>query len=196
MRHADLTWPRNHEEIVAVITQGNKMNRPWLRLLSIGALALLSQLAHAQYSWIDDKGVRVFSDRPPPPGTPDGRILKMPRGLDQRPEQANPAAAPPAVPAASPSAPDKTAAPTLAARDADFRKRAAQREADEQKAAQEAANKAAKDENCRIARENERALASGMRISRVDEKGERVMLSDEERAQRLERSQRNLKSCM
>ena len=168
------------------------MNRPWPRLLCAGALALSSLLAlsaHAQYSWIDEKGGRVFSDRPPPPGTPAGRILKAPRGLDPRPEPAENGAAAAAAPAARPKA------PTLAERDAEFRKRTAEREAAEQKAAQESSNKTANEENCQLARENERALSSGVRVSRIDAKGERVFLSDEERARRLESSQRTLKSC-
>jgi hypothetical protein len=60
------------------------MNRRWLRLLCAGALALTSLLAHAQYSWLDDKGTRVFSDRPPPPGTPPSRILKAPGTGERR----------------------------------------------------------------------------------------------------------------
>jgi len=174
------------------------MNRPWLRPLCAGALALTSLIslsAHAQYSWVDDKGGRVFSDRPPPPDTPVERILKMPRGLDPRPAQ--PEAAP-ATAAASPAAAgtaDKSKPLTLAERDADFRKRAAQREADEKKAAQESSKKAASTENCEIARESERAVNSGMRISRVDANGEKVFLTDEERAQRLESARKVLKSC-
>jgi hypothetical protein len=156
------------------------MKPTWLRLLCAGALALTSLLAHAQYSWLDDKGTRVFSDRPPPPGTPPARILKTPRGLEPR-EQA-----PEAAPATASAAVDK---------EGEFRKRTAQRDAEEKKAAQEAANKAARDENCDTARENERTLISGIRISRVDEKGEKVFLTDEERASRLERAQKTLKSC-
>ncbi|RYE66283.1 MAG: DUF4124 domain-containing protein, partial [Oxalobacteraceae bacterium] len=55
------------------------MTRHWRRACLTGALMLLAQLAHAQYSWLDDKGTRVFSDRPPPSGTPAARILQMPR---------------------------------------------------------------------------------------------------------------------
>ena len=174
------------------------MNRSWPRLLCAGALALTSLIplgAHAQYSWIDDKGARVFSDRPPPPDTPLDRILKMPRGLDPRPAQLEAApTTPPASPAATAPA-DKARPPTLAERDADFHKRAVQREADEKKAAQEAEKKAANVENCEIARASERAASSGMRISRIDAKGEKVFLTDEERAQRLERARKVLKSC-
>jgi hypothetical protein len=165
------------------------MNRFWPRLLCAGALALTSLLAHAQYSWLDDKGARVFSDRPPPPGTPPDRILKTPHGLEPR------AAQPEAAPAPATGAADKAKAPTLADKDLEFRKRTLQREADDRKTAQEASNKAAKDENCGNARDTERAVNGGVRMTRLDEKGEKVYLSDEERAQRLERARKVLQSC-
>jgi hypothetical protein len=96
------------------------MNPQWLRLLCAGALALTSLLAHAQYSWIDDKGLRVFSDRRPPPGTPLERILKAPAGLESL---ALPAAAAAAPTAAEPEIPE------WKKRDEEFRKRLASREA-------------------------------------------------------------------
>jgi hypothetical protein len=167
--------------------QGNKMNPTWLRLFCAGALALTSLVAHAQYSWLDDKGSRVYSDRPPPPGTPPERILKTPRGLEPRAPETAPA------PATGPA--DKARTPAPADKEEEFRKRALQREADDKKAEQEASNKAAKDESCNDARETERSLSSGMRISRIDEKGEKVFLTDAERASRLERAQKTLRTC-
>lgn len=56
----------------------------FLRVLGVAAL-LVAGFAHAQYSWIapyswiDEKGVRQLSDRPPPPGTPADKILKAPQ---------------------------------------------------------------------------------------------------------------------
>jgi hypothetical protein len=50
-----------------------------LRYLIAIILLLAAGAANAQWSWIDDKGVRQLSDRPPPPGTPASRILKAPR---------------------------------------------------------------------------------------------------------------------
>jgi type IV secretory pathway VirB10-like protein len=157
------------------------MSRPWPRLLCAGALMLLSQLAHAQYSWIDAKGTRVFSDRPPPPGTPANRILKAPHTAAPRTAPDDAAPVPPAVPAPAP----KPAGPTLAEREADYRKRAAQREADDAKAAQEAQRKAALAEQCAAARRGAATLASGVRMTETNDKGEQVILSDDERARRL-----------
>jgi len=171
------------------------MNRPSPRLLFAGALMLLAQLApqfaHAQYSWIDEKGTRVFSDRPPPPGTPPDRILKAPRRVDAMPDKVAPAAA---VDAAS-SAAGKPRQPSLAEREADYRKRQAERQDGEKKAQEDAGRKAAQQELCAGARQEERQLASGMRISEMQANGERGYISDEDRARRLARARQALADC-
>lgn len=154
------------------------MNRYLLMLLA--ALAVAAP-ASAQYSWIDDHGTRVFSDRPPPPGTPKSRILQAPRG-----------AAPAAAAAAEPVKPQ---GPTLADRDADFRKRAAERDADERKAAEEAQRKAGNAEQCAAARRSEAALTSGVRMTDMDDKGERYVVTDDDKARRLAQVRRVLAGC-
>lgn len=155
------------------------MNR-YLSLL-LAALVVAAP-AHAQYSWIDDHGTRVFSDRPPPAGTPTSRILKAPRGA---------ATAEPDVPAE----PAKPTSPTLADRDADFRKRAAERDTEARKATEDAQRKADNAAQCAAARRSEAALTSGVRITDVDDKGERVYVTDEEKARRLEQVRRVLAGC-
>jgi hypothetical protein len=171
------------------------MNRPSLRLLSAGALMLLAQLApqfaHAQYSWIDEKGTRVFSDRPPPPGTPSNRILKTPHRPDLMPDNVTPAAA--ADAASTPA--DKPKQSSLAEREADYRKRQAERQDSEKKAQEDAGRKAAQQELCANARQEERQLASGMRISEMQANGERGYISDEDRARRLARARQALADC-
>jgi len=154
------------------------MNRFSFLLLA----ALVATPAFAQYSWIDDHGTRVFSDRPPPPGTPASRILKAPRG-------ATVAATEP--PAEAP----KPAVPTLADRDADFRKRAAERDADERKAAEEAQRKTDNAAQCAAARRSEAALTSGVRMTDMDDKGEYFVVTDEEKARRLVQVRRVLAGC-
>ncbi len=159
------------------------MKQTWLRLLGIGALLFLPQVVHAQYSWIDDKGARVFSDRPPPPGTPAARILKAPRGLDPAPA---PAAAVQAAPAAKQSAPD------WVQHEADYRKRAEKQAIEDKEAA--AAGKARLAE-CDAARVEQARLNSGTRLVRIDKNGEREYVSDEERVQRQEKARRTLAQC-
>lgn len=154
------------------------MNRYSFLLLMAFAV---SAPALAQYSWIDDHGTRVFSDRPPPPGTPASRILKAPRGV--------------ASTEATPAETAKPTAPTLADRDADFRKRTAERDADERKAAEEAQRKADNAAQCAAARRSEAALTSGQRITDMDDKGERVFVTDDEKARRLAQVRRVLAGC-
>ena len=151
------------------------------RYVALLLAALVAAPAFAQYSWIDDHGTRVFSDRPPPPGTPAARILKAPRGA--------------ASAAAAPAEPAKAAAPALADRDADFRKRAAERDAGERKAAEDAQRQADNAAQCAAARRSEAALTSGVRITDMDDKGERVYVTDDEKARRLAQVRRVLTSC-
>lgn len=167
------------------------MNRPSLRLLFAGAVMLLSQLAHAQYSWIAPNGTRVFSDRPPPPGTPANRILKAPHRSDAAADSAAPAAAPQALSSLA----DKPKPPSLADREADYNKRQAQRQQDDKKAQEEAAQRAARQEGCANARQEEAQLASGMRIRAVGADGQPGYMNDEERARRLARARQALADC-
>ena len=184
----------------------NRLVRPRTLLACVTLLLttlVMSAPAHAQYSWIDERGTHVFSDRPPPPGTPPARILRTPRYY-ALPAPAAPApspgaaGAPPAAGAgtAANAAPAGAAVPSsLADRDAGFRKRMAQRDADERKAAEDARNKAALAEQCAGARRSAAALGSGARLTDIDEKGERIVLTDEEKAKRLAHAQRALADC-
>jgi hypothetical protein len=176
------------------------MNQTWPRLLCAGALALTSLLAHAQYSWVDDKGMRVYSDRPPPPGTPAARILKTPRGLE--PAAAAPASstapAAPAVnqegPAAAKSAakPAAPPSPTLAERDADFRKRIAERDKEEQ---EEAKRRSAQLADCSAARYAQQQLTTARRLARNDGQGNPQVMSDEDRTREMAKVQGRLANC-
>jgi len=175
--------------IIKEIMSTSVMNRRALRLACAGALMLLAQfapqLAHAQYSWIDDKGTRVFSDRPPPPGTPANRILKAPHRLDASADSAP-------APAASPAPLDAPKQPSLADREADYHKRLAERQEEEKKAQADAVRKGAM---CAEARRREVLLTSGVRIAQMDVNGERSYVSDEERARRLAGAREALAGC-
>jgi hypothetical protein len=165
---------------------------PWL-VTALAAFAAHAP-ARAQYSWIDDHGTRVFSDRPPPPGTPPARILQAPRAPTAASLYAEPAAAAPAT-AETKAEAAKPQPPTLAERDAEFRKRTAQRDADERKAADDAQRKADLAEQCAAARRNEATLTSGERMADVDAQGERAYVSDDEKARRLVQVRRFLANC-
>ena len=131
--------------------------------------------ASAQWKWRDKAGQTQYSDLPPPPGIPESDILLRPTANATR------RAAPPAA-AASPA----SAAPLVAARASDpeleaKRKKAEQDVADKKKA-EEAKIAAVKTENCTRARAHLRTIDSGMRVARTNEKGEREILDDLQRA--------------
>lgn len=158
----------------------------------------LPRAALAQYIWIDDKGIKQLSDRPPPPSVPAKRILKAPGKTPFNPN-ASPDAetdGPPAADgaeraaAAGPKAP-----PTVAERDAAFNQRRAERAAAERKAAEDAQQKADIAANCEAARQNQRALDQGMRLANIDKNGERSIMTDQERADLAKKNQKVLADC-
>ena len=162
------------------------MHRPFPHLLR-GALCapalalLLSALpsaAQAQWVWKDQRGQVHASDMPPPRDVPDKNIVQRPAAAAVQPQRAAaPAAAGgsavPLVPAASAARID----PELEAR-----KRRADEEQAAQKKAEEARQASQRIENCNRAREALRQLESGMRIARVNDKGEREFLDDQARS--------------
>jgi hypothetical protein len=145
------------------------------RWIFAGLAAVAVSTAHAQaYKWVDKNGHVEYGDRPPAGAkvTPLGNIAPRP--------------APAAAPAASAKGDAKNATKgplTPAQQELQFRRR--------MKAAQDAAAKAdrerraaeEKKENCENARQTLRTLQSGQRIARMDSKGERYFISDEQRAQ-------------
>jgi hypothetical protein len=141
-------------------------------------LAFAALPALAQHVWLDEKGVKQYSDQPPPAGTPANRILQSPGPR-------------PAAPATAPA----TNGPTLAERNADFEKRRIERAEREQKENEQAAMEKEKKSNCEQARAYGRALANGGRIARTDANGERSYLTDAQRAEETARVQRTLEQC-
>lgn len=172
-----------------------------LATASFAALAVAASLpAHAQYQWIDGSGRRVFSDQPPPPGTPQKNILKQPA--------ARPAAPAPAADEAESSAADSTAAPAAApqastpqaaaptAQDKALQEKLKKAEAEEaaKKKAEADRLAAQKAENCKRAISAKALLDSGQRIMQSDGKGGRSFMSPEQRAaetKRIEEVMRN-----
>jgi hypothetical protein len=156
------------------------------RLLAACALLLGSSLAHAQYSWIGENGVRHFSDRAPPPSTPPHKILKTPGRMSYT---APAAEASPAAQAAS------KPAPTVAERELEYKERMKKREEQERKDAREAERQREIAQRCAWARNARAQVESGIRIGNVDPQGERRFASDEERAAQLAQANKILAEC-
>jgi type IV secretory pathway VirB10-like protein len=170
------------------------------RLLAASALMAFASLAHGQYMWIDEKGMKQLSDRPPPPSIPLKHILKAPKGMPSAATEAEAAAAAAATAtaAAASPAPDAAkpqAAPTLADRNADFRKRAKEKADTEQKDKEDTSAKADKADNCERARAARQSMDSGARISTQDKNGERGFMSDEQRVVESKKIDRAMAAC-
>ena len=167
------------------------------RALGATLLFLAATAAQAQYVWIGPGGTRQYSDRPPPPGTPAGKIVKAPG-------RANPklAPAPPAVMPADGSATDPAAKPllpkgppTLAEQEAAYRARTKAREEANLKAQEEAQRTRQLAERCNAARETQAQLASGTRIARYGQDGQKTYMTDAERATRAAQVNQALQDC-
>lgn len=156
-----------------------------LRILLLIALCLpLAATAQGQWKWRDAQGRVQFSDRPPPQGTPEKDILARPANAP-KPIQVVPygqaASAPAAAAAPAASTPQERAAASDKAR------KAAESEAKIK--AQEQRDAQAKADNCRAARQQLAALESGVRVATVNERGERTVLDDSQRAQEIRKAQ-------
>ena len=175
------------------------MKAIWFKRIA-AALALLSltTAASAQYVWLDDKGVKQFSDMPPPAVTPKNRILKDPGTALRSAPQATTGDAPdkPENSANGASAPNKAQLPmTTAEKNADFQKRRIEQAEKEKKDAEKAKLEADKTQNCELARAYNRNLESGVRLGGTDKNGERYILNDEQRAQESRDNKRILDAC-
>lgn len=156
-------------------------------LLACCALAA-SFAVSAQYQWIDQDGSRVFSDRAPPAHVPESSILSRPRGSVARAAPA-PEADADAEPAAN-AAPAAVPAPAAAVDtepELEARKKQAEAAEAERERAEEARQAAARAENCSRARSAKASFESGQRMARMNDKGEREILNDAQRATELQR---------
>ena len=153
---------------------------------SAAALVLLLAVGHAppaaaQWKWRDRSGQMQYSDRPPPAGTPDAAVLQRP-GATAR-------TLPPLVPAASAPAPGLAVPPSPRASEPELEARRRKAEQDEaaRKKVDDERQAVLRAEHCSRVRGQLRALDDGMRIARVNENGERVVLDDNARAAETQR---------
>ena len=163
-------------------------------ILQIAAGTLLAALcapeaALAQYVWVDEKGVKQFSDMPPPASVPASRILKQ-FDAPLRPTFETSSTTTNTLNTDAPQAPK-----TIAEQNAEYKKRRAEQAEKEKKAAEEAKLAADKAKNCDRARDYQRTLESGERITRTDRNGERALLTDEQRSQEMRDNRQILKDC-
>ena len=162
-----------HSRSVIASLLGKTLPTTVLTLLLTALLAALPATAQAQWKWRDKNGQITVSDLPPPRDVQAKDILSRP---------AEPVAPRPAAADASASAPP--AAPAKPAVDPELqaRKKAAEQEQAAKAKAEADGQAAQRAENCRNARAHLSALDSGQRIARFNDKGEREVLDDKQRA--------------
>lgn len=162
-----------------------KLNRVrGLQFLAGAALLTVAGLSQAQYVWVNDKGVKQFSDRAPPASIPLKNILKAPGGV-QAASTASADVAPKPIVAAPPP-------PSLADREADYRKRQLAKADEDKKAAADAKNAAYNKQRCDTSRAAKAALDSGIRI-RSGANGD--VMDDAQRQQEAAKIKTSLAEC-
>lgn len=167
----------------------------YARSFAAALLLLAATAAQAQYAWIGPNGTRQYSDKPPPPETPASKILKSPGRITTLSEE--PAAAPvdSVVEPIGKKAEAPKGPPSVADREAAYQERKKLEEEARQKAQQEAQQQQQKAAACASAREEQAQLASGMRMAKVDQNGQRGYVDDAERAARTQRVNQALENC-
>ena len=130
-------------------------------ILLIVLLAATMAVSAQTYKWKDASGATQYSDTPPPPGAKDVQQLGRVPG--------------PPAPAAAGAG---TAPKTYADRDAEFRKRQTEKQEAEAKQAKAQEEEQIRARNCDQAKSQFAALDTGARVTRYNDKGERVILDD------------------
>ncbi len=156
-----------------------------MKRLSVAiALALwLALPASAQmYKWVDADGKVQYSDKPPPSNIKTEKLRAPARA-------ASTPAASEAKGGAQKDATTKTGPKTAAEQEQAFRKRQLEASKAEEEAGQKQADARERAENCKRAKAALTSLQIGGRQARIDEKGERVILDDQEVAQATARAQ-------
>ena len=137
--------------------------RQLLTIVSMLALATAAQAGVTR--WVDAEGKVHYSDQPPPP------TAKSQKNLDLNNS--------PALPIAVPDS--KGGEKSWAEKDLESKKRRVQAEETAAKQAKDQEEAKSRKANCGQARNQLQALQEGRRISKFDEKGERVFLDDNDR---------------
>jgi hypothetical protein len=151
--------------------------KPMRQILTGCVLLLAAGAAPGQMmECIDAKGAKTFANFCPPGTVKENKLMKSGAGP---------------APATGSSAP--APAKSLAERDADFKKRALERQEAEKKAEKSQTDTQEAERNCLDARSQLRALQDGQRIARTDPKtGERIVLEDKDRPNEIASAQKSV----
>jgi hypothetical protein len=163
------------------------LSRRLLFAVVIAAAASTAQSQAPQWKWRDSGGQVHVSDLPPPREIPEKDILGKPSAT---PRYALP---PAAASAASASSSAALSTPKVDP-ELEARRKQAEQEQNAKKKSDDAARAAAQADNCERAKAQVRSLESGMRVARINDKGEREILTDKDRAAEIQRSKQIMAS--
>jgi Domain of unknown function (DUF4124) len=144
------------------------MRRSLVLLCAAAALGACPAFSQSMYKWVDEKGRTVFSETPPPAGVKGEKIE-----VRTQPAQ-------------------KPAVENWKQREQEFRERRAKQGVDEEKARQ--ADDANRERRCYDAKVKYDRMTRAGRVYRLDDKGERVYYTDDERAAQAEEAKRDMAS--
>jgi hypothetical protein len=165
--------------------------------LVLGCVCLLPLSASAQWQWIDKSGKKVFSDQAPPPDIPEKNILRRAGSPPARTGfNSAPADGTASDEAAAAKAREAAAAPKPPAVDKELEEKTKKAQAEEKakQAAEAEKNAKIKAENCERARQGKATFDSGIRVAKVNAKGEREIMDDTARAAEQKRLQSIIES--
>jgi hypothetical protein len=161
--------------------------------ISISLALVCANAAFAQYIWLNDKGVKQYSDHPPPKSVPKDKIVKSPFGTTRTTES----------PASEFKNNDTTKSEiekiekpvTLAKKNEEFNKRRIAKEEADKKAETEQQNTEAKAKNCERAKSYKQSLDEGVLIMTRNKNGERIPLDENQRAKEAAEAKKILSEC-
>lgn len=154
-----------------------------MKIFLLIILMLINTSTFAELNkWVDADGKVHYSDQPPPANV-KAKTLRITS------DAAAPVGASGVAAASAPATPK-----TIAEREAELKKAQLAKKEAADKAAQEQARIETEKANCAAAQQNLRALQDGTRMVEIDAKGERSYLDDEQRRQRIEKAQQDIKT--
>ncbi|MEO8654114.1 MAG: DUF4124 domain-containing protein [Ramlibacter sp.] len=159
------------------------------RLTLLGLALALPAASFAQWQWIDKDGRKVFSDQPPPSDVPAKSILRQPGPKSRASFTVETPAAAASAASATQSAKSAPGVPKISGKDKDLeekKKKADAAEAEKNREKEEEIAKARAD-SCDRAKRAKASFDSGIRITRLNSKGEQEFLDDAARAAETKR---------
>ena len=163
----------------------NAINTKTILLGSALLLLLLGTATADVYKWVDKDGKVQYSDQPPL----SGDAKKMKRKTKDTAETSSPASAPVSNSSAKPAA-------SVADQELEYRKRKTEKEEAEKKQQADAETAKQNKQYCASLKGDLRSHSDGTRLVRFNEKGERIFLDDNERADsKVKLEERIAKEC-